>query len=138
MTGAEYGVNATLEALQSAGVGTIGDTLFDTRAQVGNTIDGEGVYCISPLESQSTGGNNATWKTRLPIAIHTIVSSDNISTVYSADKKIREALMNLPYVDEYIPKVEIGSFQDLDIPESEMRSAIWQANLVVINKKEEN
>lgn len=133
MTSLEHGVEAVMDAMERAKLGIKGKTIFETKLPVMESLSLGGEYLIKVLNTRSAGGNNATWKTHMAIAIYSMADD---TTVYQVTDKLRRALQEIPRLDARVPKVTMTGLEQLDDDQMETRVAVWQIEVVIIDLKE--
>lgn len=133
MTSLEHGVEAVMDAMERAKLGIKGKTIFETKLPVMESLSLGGEYLIKVLNTRSTGGNNATWKIHMTIAVYSMADD---TTVYQVTDKLRRTLQEIPTLDARVPKVTMTGLEQLDDDQMETRVAVWQIEVVIIDLKE--
>lgn len=128
-------------ALQGAGLGTLGENLWIGRIQAVGQDEStaeenpNGLWAVLSLGGTPEGGNVAKWRTRTQLQV--MFQHSDASQLYANDETVRTALSQLPYVDARFLDVTVGTLQDLDIAESEMRVGVWSVETVTFNASDE-
>lgn len=121
-------------ALQTAGLGSLGVSIFVGRIPSENTANG--LWSVKTMPGGvNEGGNVAKWRLRTPLQV-TFHHSD-ASALYAKDDIVRAALSNIPYSDARFIEVNVSPMQDDDTAEGERRIGVWSVETVTFNALEE-